>query len=164
MPETNPHLSVAAAAGTRARRLAKAAALGVLAAIVVGVPTDIVDTPWFSREIPVRWWEYPVLGATALLTMAWYAIAAPKRANGRMLSGVVLTVFAVGCPVCNKIVLALVGTSGALSLWAPVQPALAIVSLTLLTAAVVVRWRLRGCPVGECATGTAPVDANAGPQ
>jgi hypothetical protein len=148
---------VTAAADTSARRLAKAAALGVLAAIVVGVPTDVVDTPWFSREIPVRGWEYPVLVATALLTMAWFAIAAPKRADGRMLSGVVLTAFAVGCPVCNKIVLALIGTSGALGLWAPAQPVLAIVSLALLAAAVVVRWRLRRCQVGECATGTAPV-------
>lgn len=43
---------------------------GMLTLIVVGVPTDVVDTPWFGREVPVRWWEYPVLAATVVLTAA----------------------------------------------------------------------------------------------
>ncbi|MFI7679155.1 hypothetical protein [Actinophytocola sp. NPDC049390] len=137
---------------SRNYRYARAAALGLLTLLVVGVPTDIVANPWFGREIPVRWWEYPVLAATVLLTTAWFAIQAPRRAEGRVASGVLLAVFAVGCPVCNKIVLAAIGTSGALGLWAPVQPVLALVSLALLALAVGVRWRLRGCVGEECVT------------
>lgn len=34
--------------------------------------------------------------------------------------------FAVGCPACNKIAVILLGTSGALNLWAPVQPVLGV--------------------------------------
>lgn len=48
-----------------------AAALTVL---LIGIPTDIIPNPVFGREVPVRWWEYPVLGATALLTGAWFSI------------------------------------------------------------------------------------------
>ncbi|OQO90306.1 hypothetical protein B1813_17960 [Saccharomonospora piscinae] len=143
--------------GRRARRAARAFAMGALTLAVVAVPTDIIDTPLFSREIPVRWWEYPVVAATVALTIAWFAIQGPPPTAGgsrRPLGGVLLAVFAVGCPVCNKLVLVALGTSGALGLWAPLQPFLALISLALLTAAVVQRRR-RGrqsaCSSDACA-------------
>ncbi|MFC4603441.1 hypothetical protein [Rhodococcus kronopolitis] len=115
--------------------------------IAVGVPTDIIDTPFFGREVPVRWWEYPVLAATAILTALWFGlrpVAQERRPTGAA-AGVVLAVFAVGCPVCNKIVLLAIGTSGALGFWAPLQPVLAVISLALLTVAVVLRRRQSLC-------------------
>ncbi len=58
---------------------------------------------------------------------------------------------AIGCPVCNKLALVLLGTSGALSVWAPVQPVLGAASLALLAATAAWRLRLRAtgasCPV-----------------
>ena len=59
-----------------------------------------------------------------------------------------LTFFAVGCPVCNKIVLLALGYTGALRWFAPVQPLLAIAGIGLLAWAL--RSRLRAevaCPV-----------------
>jgi branched-subunit amino acid transport protein len=58
---------------------------------------------------------------------------------------------AIGCPVCNKIALVLLGWSGALSIWAPLQPVLGAASLVLLavTAAWRIRIRMRG---GACPT------------
>ena len=57
---------------------------------------------------------------------------------------------AIGCPICNKLALMLLGTSGALSIWAPIQPVLGGLSLVLLavTAAWRIRLRIRGgaCP------------------
>ncbi len=135
-------------------RWAVAACAGVLTAVVIGVPTDIIANSWFTREIPVRWWEYPVLAATCLLTAAWFGIrtARPDARQGGAgaFGGAGLAMFAVGCPVCNKLVLAAVGTSGALGVWAPIQPYLAAVSLVLLAAAVAYRWRRRDCGP-ECA-------------
>ncbi|EID56280.1 hypothetical protein SacxiDRAFT_4091 [Saccharomonospora xinjiangensis XJ-54] len=133
-----------------ARRVARAVLMGGLTLVVVAVPTDIIDTPFFSREIPVRWWEYPVVAATVALTITWFALQGPapdSRMSRRPLGGVLLTVFAVGCPVCNKLVLVALGTSGALGLWAPLQPFLALISLGLLTAAVVQRRRQSTCAI-----------------
>ena len=48
-----------------------------------------------------------------------------------------MSFLAVGCPVCNQAVVALVGTSGALSWWAPVQPFVGLVAIGLLL------WTLR---------------------
>ncbi|MDN5758188.1 MAG: hypothetical protein L0H59_06585 [Tomitella sp.] len=128
----------------------RAAAAGIVTVIVIGVPTDIIANPMFSREIPVRWWEYPVLAMTCLLTAAWFGIQTARPEDERSgskgaMGGAALALFAVGCPVCNKVVLLAIGTSGALGFWAPLQPFLAVVSLLLLAAAVAYRWRRRDC-------------------
>lgn len=125
----------------------------VLSTIVIGIPTDVIDTPWFTRMTPVRWWEYPVLGITAVLTGLWFAMRARSgegAPSGKMFGTSVLSALAVGCPICNKVVVGLLGVSGALSIWAPIQPALAAVSLALLVVAVTIRWR-RGCTAATCA-------------
>lgn len=126
----------------------------VSSALVVGVPTDVIDTDWFTRMTPVRWWEYPVLALTAVLTGLWFAIVrtgSDERGRGGVLGTTFLSTLAVGCPVCNKIVIGLLGMSGALGVWAPIQPVLAMASLALLGAAVVVRWRRRACTPDGCA-------------
>jgi hypothetical protein len=135
-------------------RILRGTLAGVITMLVVGIPTDIIDTPVFGREVPVRAWELPVLIATALLTAAWFGIDKPRqveRTGTPAAFAVVLTFFAVGCPVCNKLVLLALGTSGALGLWAPIQPILAGVSLTMLAAAVIFRWRNRDCTASSCA-------------
>jgi hypothetical protein len=50
---------------------------------------------------------------------------------------------AIGCPVCNKIALLLLGTSGALTIYAPLQPVIGALSLALLAGTLAWRLRLR---------------------
>jgi hypothetical protein len=54
---------------------------------------------------------------------------------------------AIGCPLCNKIVLVVLGASGAMSIWAPIQPIVGAVSVALLAATVA--WRLRRRAAGD---------------
>ena len=73
--------------------------------------------------------------------------------QGTTLGGGLLSAFAVGCPVCNKLVVLALGVNGALSWFAPVQPVLAVVSLGLLGYALKVRVRtLRTCRLAAPAT------------
>lgn len=137
----------------RVGALLRAVTAGAVTLLVVGVPTDILANPWFGREIPVRWWEYPVLAATVVLTGLWFGLQNPRSDGSRTATpaaGVLLTVFAVGCPVCNKLVLVTIGASGALGWWAPLQPVLAVLSLALLAGAVLYRWRRRPCEDDSC--------------
>ena len=53
---------------------------------------------------------------------------------------------AIGCPVCNKIALVLLGTSGALTIFAPIQPLIGAASLALLAGTLA--WRLRSRALG----------------
>lgn len=138
------------------RRRAVALAGAVATALAVGVPTDVVPNPLFGRSVPVLWWNYPVLAVTAVLggiVLATYvrvpaaAGAVPAGARSASLGGL-LSLLAVGCPVCNKLVLVLLGTSGALTFWAPLQPLVAVVSIGLLAVAAVRRLTTGDtCPV-----------------
>lgn len=138
------------------RRWLVAVAATVGAALLIGVPTRIIHTSLFARMTPVTWWDYPVWAVSAVLiglTAATYvrvSAAAPPRPTGnrRTLGATLLSGFAVGCPICNKLVVALLGVTGALNYWAPIQPMLGVVSIGLLTVGLAVR--LRGavaCPV-----------------
>ena len=129
-----------------------AVAAGAVAALVIGVPTGIVSTSFYTRMTPVLWWNYPVWGASAALvglTFATYVRARPAAVGpGRTVAASVLSTFAVGCPICNKLVVGLIGATGALTYWAPLQPILGIVSVAMLMAGL--SMRIAGearCPV-----------------
>jgi len=127
------------------------AAIGV--ALLIGIPTDVIPNPVFGRPVPVTWWSYPTLAITAVLggllaatyvrspsdiATAGEEIDTPTRNGG--IAGL-LSFFAVGCPVCNKLVIVALGTTGARQWFEPVQPVLAVGSIVLLAWAL--RARLR---------------------
>lgn len=130
------------------RRWVVALSAAVGFALVVALPTDLVDTPLFSREIPPTWWSWPVLLVSAALTglLVGTYVREPGEPRdapaGAGYAGGLLVFFAVGCPVCNKLVLLALGTSGALAWFEPAQPLLSLVALVTLGWAL--RVRLRG--------------------
>lgn len=142
------------------------AAVGAAATgLVIGIPTGIIDSNLYHRMTPVLWWNYPVWIATSILTgliIASYVRAArrPDLPDSRARAGLVgnvLSFLAVGCPTCNKVVVAALGVSGALNIWAPVQPALGLLSVSLLIWAFSRRLRNeRSCAMPPSTEGPAP--------
>jgi hypothetical protein len=65
------------------------------------------------------------LTAATYLRVAGMQATAPDRSR-RAVCAILLSTFAVGCPIGNKLVVALIGVSGALSYWAPLQPILGV--------------------------------------
>ncbi len=117
--------------------------------VVVGLPTEMVPNPLFDRMTPVLWWNYPVWlvsAGLAGLLVATYVRDGNAPPSERMPrgggAGGLLAFFAVGCPVCNKLVVLALGTSGAMTWFAPVQPLLGLAAVLLL--ALALRARLRG--------------------
>ncbi len=123
-----------------ARRWWTALLTAAATVLFIAIPTDLIENPIFSREIPATAWAWPVLVVSAILAglvtatyVAYPQGAAPRRADGRLgLAGGMVAFFAVGCPVCNKLVLLALGTTGALQYFEPVQPYLAAASILLL--------------------------------
>jgi len=137
----------------------------------------IIPNPVFGREIPPEPFAIGVWLMSGLLMgllagtylapprPALVALPAPAGAGsagvgtGASVSrtstlgyaGGLAAFLAIGCPVCNKIALVLLGASGALSIWAPLQPLVGLASLVLLAAALAWRLRMRtrgnACPV-----------------
>ncbi len=112
-----------------------AAAGAAVALILIGVPSGVIANPFFGRDTVVRTQDYIIWMATGLLTgviAGTFTIPARKTAGGKTLSGGFLSFLAVGCPVCNKLVVLALGVSGALSYFAPAQLYIGIGSLALL--------------------------------
>ncbi len=138
------------AAGVRAwpaRRWLVALSVTMAAALVIGVPTGVVPTSFYTRMTTVTWWDYPVWALSAVLvglTAATYVrIAGPEREvpdrSPRTAGATLLSTFAVGCPICNKLIVALIGVGGAVSYWAPLQPILGVLSVGLLGTGLALR-------------------------
>jgi hypothetical protein len=127
-----------------------AVAGAVATLVVIGIPTAIVDNPFFSRMMPVRPQDYIIWIMTGLLVgliIGTYTLGQVNRSGGKVASGGFLSFLAVGCPICNKLILLLLGTSGALTYFAPAQLYLGIASLALLAWALHLRVQAigRGC-------------------
>lgn len=135
------------------------AAFGALVTFfALGLPAAVVASPWFGRATEPEWWSGPVLGLTAVLCgllLATYVSRGrseplPSSATGahRVAGfGAAIGFFAIGCPVCNKLVVLALGMTGALNWFQPVQPLLAIASVALVGWALLRRLDgERACP------------------
>ena len=128
---------------------------GTVAAVLIAVPSDLIDTPLFGRPVDTRAIDYLILAVTAALIGLIFAIRVPQdevseKQDTRTVWGGFVSFLAVGCPVCNQLVVGLVGTSGALSWWSPVQPFVGLAAAAILVWTL--RYRLRtyelvACPV-----------------
>ncbi|WP_333893206.1 hypothetical protein [Mycolicibacterium gadium] len=135
------------------RHLVVAVTAAALVALAVGIPSALVINPLFVRMTPAPWWSYAAWVLTAVLSgvlAATYvgrpaAVSSFPRRAGILAN--IGSLLAVGCPVCNKLVVAAIGVSGALGVWAPLQPLIAAAALVLLGWALRRRLvALRSCP------------------
>ncbi|MCX6432228.1 MAG: hypothetical protein NTX29_05390 [Actinobacteria bacterium] len=133
---------------------------GLMIAVLVALPTAVIPNPVFGRSVAVTWWSYPVVVVTAILgglLIATYVRSGetPGTTTDEVdgatklgMAGTLVTFFAVGCPVCNKLVLLALGASGAVTWFAPFQPFLALASIALMVVALRIRLRNEtSCPV-----------------
>ncbi len=134
--------------GLRGWLLAAAGAAGTL--LLIGTVAAIFDNPYFTRMTEVRAQDYAFWAASALLvglTAGTFGIGSLGGHGGKLIAGGVGADLAVGCPICNKIIVALIGTSGALTFFAPAQLLIGFASIALLTWTLVLRSRAvaHGC-------------------
>lgn len=147
------------------RHWAVALAAALFTAVVIGVPTGVIPTSFYTRMTPVLWWNYPTWAAASvlegLLAATFVRAGGPQppanptrtgRRSAKAVIGGLLSAFAVGCPICNKLVVLAIGVSGALTYWAPAQPVLAVISVGLLGYGLSRRLRTAtSCPVPRAA-------------
>ena len=134
----------------------------------------VIPNPVFGRQIPPEPFAIAIwLVSAPLMGLVAATYAAPPQASGTAgplplapqatatepqgtTLGTIASLgafLAIGCPVCNKIALVLLGTSGALTVFAPLQPVIGAGSLLLLAATLAWRLRLRARG-GACALPT----------
>lgn len=131
------------------------------AALFIGVPTVLIPNPFFVRVVPTSPLDYTIWAISILLIGPLLALATlypmsaqgssrlAGKGTGRAFGGWILSFLSVGCPVCNKVVVLLLGFSGAMTFFAPLQPLLGIASISMLGVTLFLRIRVLryGCPV-----------------
>jgi hypothetical protein len=122
-----------------AKRWVAAIAVAVATYFLIGIPTAVIANPVFGRAIGVTSWSIPVLIATSVLSGMLFATyvrmdsVITDEISAKLGSvGGFLAYLAVGCPVCNKLALIALGSTGAIQYFAPVQPYLGAAGLLLL--------------------------------
>lgn len=148
----------------------------VLALVVFGLVSAIIPNPVFGRQVPPEPFAIWVwLASAPLMGIVGATYSAPARASTPLVArplGAAITgptgtpgerngttlgtigsfgaFLAIGCPVCNKLALVLLGASGAMTVYAPIQPFIGAASLALLAGTIAWRFRLR-VRGGSCA-------------
>jgi hypothetical protein len=157
------------------RFIAWAIAWALVSLLAFGLVAAIIPNPVFGRQIPPEpfaiavWFvSAPLMG---LLGATYSAPAIPAATATRLMplnidlagdashrQGTTLgtvaglgAFLAIGCPVCNKVALVLLGAGGAMTVFAPLQPLIGAASLVLLAGTLAWRFRLRArggaCPI-----------------
>jgi hypothetical protein len=134
----------------------RAAFIAAASAVVIAVPTRLIPNGFFTRMTPTRPQDYAFLFvSSALVGLTFAARPSTGGAERSALTGGVGTYLAVGCPICNKVVVALLGASGAMSYFAPIQPILGVGAVALLFVAL--RRRLRAVNAESCPVPASPL-------
>ena len=125
------------------RRWIVALLSAAITALAIGIPTAVIPTPYFGRAVAVTSWSVPVLIATSVLSgllLATYIRTDQMTKDDHTLkvggAGGFFSFIAVGCPVCNKVALLALGSTGAIKFFAPIQPYIAGAGIALLLYAV----------------------------
>jgi hypothetical protein len=125
--------------------LASSLGMGLAVLLLVGIPSGVIPNPYFVRPLDARPTDFlflAIITALAVVLGATYGVPTTCSTQDTKAFGSGLLLFiGIGCPVCNKVVLALIGTSGALAYFEPIQPIFSVASIALMLVALVFRVR-----------------------
>lgn len=143
------------------------------AAALIGIPTVLIPTPLFHRMTPTSPLDYLIWGLSAVLLGPLLALAvlfpassdahaSPRSGSMRALVGGVLSFLSVGCPVCNQVVVFLLGVGGTMTFFNPLRPFLGVAAIVILAVTFFLRVRVlrSGCPVPFRRSGTPATEPN----
>lgn len=129
-------------------------AVSVPAFLMFGIPTDLVPTPFFIRMVPAGPLDYLFLMLTSLLVGAFVALHlygrranSAHRGEGTILGGSLGSIVAFGCPICNKLLVVLIGVGGALNFIDPYRPVIGTLSVAAMGTAVYLKAQAVRSPV-----------------
>ncbi len=127
------------------KALAGGAGMGLAVLLLVGIPSGVIANPFFVRPLEARPTDYVFLAVITALAVALGATYGVPRScspqDSKALGSGLLLFIGIGCPVCNKVVIALAGASGALTYFEPIQPLFSLAAVVLMGVALALRVR-----------------------
>ncbi len=110
---------------------------GLVFFILLGSVSAIIPNSFFSRMTGISSFDWIILISTSILGGLYVGLYSFIKSNKKKgvncaTGGGVLSFLAFACPVCNKLILLVLGFSGAMTYFAPIQPILGILGVLLL--------------------------------
>ena len=102
--------------------------------LLFGIPTALIPTPWFTRMVSARSADYVFLLLNSALIGAYIGVHTyekherSKKGDAMATTGGIANILAVGCPICNKVLVALLGASAVMVYVEPIRVWLGIFS------------------------------------
>lgn len=119
----------------------KSIGIGIISSIafflILGAVSAVFSNPFFTRMTPSSILDWVLLIVTSILAGIYlglnYYIKNHKNISVTCATtGGILSFLAFACPVCNKLIILVLGFSGAMTYFAPIQPILGIIGVLLL--------------------------------
>lgn len=109
--------------------------------IGLGFLTVLISNQFFIRMTPIEYYDYIFLFFTAALSGAYiglkyYSKKTLRKCNTAAAAGFFGGLLSFGCAICNKLLIILLGLTGVVTYFMPIQPVLGILSVILLAYAV----------------------------
>lgn len=110
---------------------------GIVFLILLGGISAILPNSYFLRMTPITNLDWILLVLTSILGglyvgLYYYIKSNKNKGVSCATSGGILSFLAFACPVCNKLILLILGFSGAMTYFAPIQPLLGVLGVALL--------------------------------
>jgi|TARA_B100001964_G_scaffold245570_1_gene333561 hypothetical protein len=112
--------------------------LSFLFFLVLGITTDIIPTIFYKRMIQTSILDYVFLISTSImlggyLTLNVYGKSKlGKKEDVVALGGGITGLFAFGCPMCNAILITIVGTGSIMFYYEYIRPLVGILSVCII--------------------------------
>ncbi len=123
--------------------------------VLLGTPTALIPNPFihYIRMTPVTWLDYFFLLTTGILLSANVIVFLEKKTKkeGAIFGGGFLGFLAFACPICNILLVSLLGATFILEFIEPLRPLFGIASIVILLATLYLQLRQPTC--NECMIG-----------
>lgn len=123
---------------------------GIITSIIVfflfGIPTALIKTSFFVRMIEATALDYFFLISTSILMGMYVGLYFHNRnKKGKICtySGAFAGLFAVSCPICNTLLVALFGSSAVMLYFEPLRPILGWLAIILLSLGVYYQIKIK---------------------
>ena len=119
--------------------------------LIVGIITAVIPNPWFTRMTPITWLEWAFLIGVSILTGAYLFLRKRRRSKGCdtcATAGSVLGFFAVTCPFCNALLVAIFGGGIVAAYFEPARPYVGIIGVITLLGLIIyeIKMEKEGTP------------------
>lgn len=111
---------------------------GVIAFLILSIPTAVFRSSLFTRMTPVFWFDYVFVVVNSFLIGLYYALSKtsknPKTCTLEKKSffAQFLALFGIACPICNKLLVFLFGIPLLMTFLEPARPFISLLSTVLL--------------------------------